>query len=137
MAIRTVTHINFRGQAREALTCYQKVFGGEMTILTHAQIYGTTDAAEADLVSWGQVVSPAGFAVMAYDVPAHTSWDAGENPFFVSVSGADAEEITTCWEKLSDGATLLQPLAASGWARLYGMLRDRFGITWVFDVPAT
>nr|WP_255490661.1 MULTISPECIES: hypothetical protein [unclassified Mumia] len=38
------------------------------------------------------------------------------------------------WEKLVAGATIMQPLAPSGWASLYGMLTDPYGVTWVLDV---
>jgi len=72
--------------------------------------------------------------VMAYDVPSRLPWDQGENPFFMSLRGNTAEEITDYWEKLSDGSTVIQPLEPSQWATLYGMLKDRFGITWVVDV---
>jgi PhnB protein len=136
MAVKTVPHLNFRGEARAALNFYADVFGGDVTILTHAQLYGTTDAAEAELVSWGQAASPDGFAVMAFDAPASMSFDAGVIPFFVSVRGTDTDEVSAYWEKLSDGGTIVQPLAQSSWARLYGMVRDKFGVTWVLDVPA-
>jgi PhnB protein len=36
--------------------------------------------------------------------------------------------------QLSDGATITQPLGPARWAPAYGMLTDRFGITWVVDV---
>ena len=136
MTIKTVTHINFRRQAREALSFYQAVFGGDMIVATHAQAYGTTDGAEADLVAWGQVVSEAGFAIMAYDVPASRPWSAGDAPYFVSVRGNDASELSAYWDKLSDGASVIQPLSKAAWAELYGMLTDRFGVTWIFDIPA-
>jgi PhnB protein len=126
MAVKTVAHLNFRGEARAALSFYQSVFGGELAAVTHAQVYGTKDPVEADLVSWGQVVSPEGFAIMAFDVPSAMEWDAGKIPFFVSIR-ADNE---------AEGATVIQPLAGSTWAKLYGMLKDRFGVTWVLDVPA-
>lgn len=71
---------------------------------------------------------------MAYDVPSRTPWDQGKNAFFVSVRGDSDKEIAAFWEKLSDCATVAQSLAPSGWAPLYGMLTDRFGITWVLDV---
>jgi PhnB protein len=71
---------------------------------------------------------------MAYDVPSRMPWEQGKNAFFVSVRGDSAAEITALWEKLSAGATIAQPLAPSGWAPLYGMLKDRFGVTWVLDV---
>ncbi|MFC4946257.1 VOC family protein [Pseudonocardia sp. GCM10023141] len=83
---------------------------------------------------WGQVTAANGFHVMAYDVPSARPWSRGEDPFFISLRGEAAEEISALWEKLSDGATVVAPLAPSQWAPLYGMLTDRFGITWVVDV---
>jgi PhnB protein len=71
---------------------------------------------------------------MAYDVPARLPLDPGTNAFFVSVRGDSAQEISELWEKLSAGATVVVPLAPSGWTPLYGMLVDRFGVAWVQDV---
>lgn len=48
--------------------------------------------------------------------------------------GDAAGEITAIWEKLADGATIIVPLAPAGWSPLYGMLKDRFGVTFVLDV---
>lgn len=137
MSINAVTHVNFRGDARAALTFYQSVFGGETIMITYKDAESARDPAEADQVMWGQVVADNGFRIMAYDVPSSIVWNRGENSFFVSVRSADAEEITTCWEKLSEQATILQPLAPAQWAPLYGMLTDRFGVTWVLDVASS
>ena len=51
--------------------------------------------------------------------------------------GDDVEEVRGYWDALADGATVVAPLASSGWAPLYGMLTDRFGVTWVLDVAAS
>ncbi len=136
MSIRTTTHLNFRGQARDALTFYQSVFGGELMIATHAQAYPSFPPEEADLVAFGQVESAEGFRIMAYDVPAARPYDTGIAPLFVSVRGTDTDELTQFWNRLAEGATIIQPLAPSGWAPLFGMLTDRFGITWVMDIAA-
>lgn len=134
MAINTTTHLNFRGDAHAALEFYRSVFGGELVIVTHAQAYGTTDPAETDLVSWGQVASDAGFRVMAFDVPAARPYEPGVSPFFVSVRGTDPEEIGDYWTRLTEGGSVIAPLEPSAWSPLYGMVRDRFGVTWVLDV---
>ncbi|MDP2773852.1 MAG: hypothetical protein Q8O61_09870 [Nocardioides sp.] len=62
--------------------------------------------------------------------------EPGDDPFLVSVRGQDAAEVTTYWERLSAGATVVVPLGPAAWAPLYGMLTDRFGVTWVLDVVA-
>jgi PhnB protein len=136
MSITTTTHLNFRGDARAALEYYRSVFGGRLDAFSYADAHAVTDPAEADQLSFGQVVSEEGFHVMAYDVPATTAHDRGTIPVFVSVRGNDSDEITRYWEALAEGSEIVAPLAPAAWAPLYGMLRDRFGVTWVLDVEA-
>lgn len=134
MAIKTTTHLNFRGNARAALAFYQSVFGGDQMLFSYKDMGAVQNPAEADLVMWGQVAAANGFAIMAYDVPSAMAWDAGTIPVFVSVRGDSAVEVTAFWERLSEGAAIVQPLGPAGWAPFYGMLKDKFGITWVIDV---
>lgn len=134
MTIRTTTHLNFRGSARDALGFYQAVFGGALTVVTYGDAQAVTEPSEAGQVIWGQVVNGDGFHVMAFDVPSARPWDPGVMPVFVSVRGNDPAQITGYWEKLSDGGTVLQPIGPAGFSPLYGMVRDRFGVTWVLDV---
>lgn len=136
MTINVTPHLNFRGTARKALEHYQSVFGGDLMIATNADMGNVQNPAEADQVVFGQVTNDHGFRIMAYDVPASRAWSPGEDPFFVSVRGADPDEIATYWEKLAEGATVTQPLAPAPWAPLYGMLTDPFGVIWVLDVAA-
>ncbi|MFI6270427.1 VOC family protein [Micromonospora zamorensis] len=134
MSINTVAHINLRGNARAALDFYRSVFGGDLAAVTYADARNVQNPDEADQVMWGQLTSAEGFQIMAYDVPSARPWSQGESPFFVSVRGSDADEITGYWKKLSEGSTVLVDLAPAGWAPLYGMLTDPFGVTWVLDV---
>ena len=134
MSITTTTHLNLRGNAREALEFYRSVFGGDLVAVTYRDAHSVQHPDEADQLMWGQVSSPDGFRVMAYDVPAARPWSRGDDPFFVSVRGRDAEEITGYFKKLSEGSTVVVDLAPAGWAPLYGMVTDRFGVTWVLDV---
>ena len=151
MAITTTTHLNFRGTARQALEFYQRVFGGQLLTATYAQFGMPADAPGADKVVFGQLENADGFRVMAYDVPGHDDTDpssiAGsthrahgttitDRTFFLAVRGNTIAEIEQYWNALSDGATLVEPLAASAWSPGFGMLTDKFGITWVLDVQA-
>ncbi|MEU9580757.1 VOC family protein [Streptomyces chilikensis] len=136
MSVTTTTHLNFRGTAREALDFYRSVFGGRTVAVTYKDAGAVRNESEADWVMWGEVAGADGFHVMAYDVPSHLPWNQGENPFFVSVRGDDAEEIGALWGKLAEGSAVVRPLEPAPWAPLYGMLTDRFGVTWVLDVTA-
>ena len=135
MAI-TTTHLNFRGDARAALEFYQSVFGGQIVLVSYADADNVQSPAETDQIMWGQVLADNGFHVMAYDVPVRMPFERGQNAFFVSVRGTSTDEVTAYWKGLSEGATVVQDLGPAGWAPLYGMLKDRFGVVWVLDVVA-
>jgi PhnB protein len=134
MTVKTTTHLNFRGTARAALEFYQTAFGGHLAAFTYKDVGAVQNPAEADQVMWGQVEAENGFRIMAYDVPSRLSHDAGEIPFFVSLRGTDGDELRALWEKLAAGATIIQPIGPAAWSPLYGMLKDKFGVTWVFDL---
>jgi PhnB protein len=147
MAIVTTTHLNFRGDARAALEFYQSVFGGHLTAISYGDFGMPKDLPDADKIVFGQVTADIGFSVMAYDVPSHAAPAAepaattrehgmtltGER-FFVSVRGETAEEVGALWDKLADGATLIEKYGPAQWAPGFGMLTDRFGVTWILDV---
>lgn len=136
MSVTTVTHLNFRGDARAALEFYRSVTGGDLLLVTYEDAHNVQDPAEADQIMWGQVTADSGFHVMAYDVPSTTSYDPGDKPFFLSLRGETAEEVIALWEKLSQGSNVVVPLAPAPHAPLYGMLIDPHGVTWVVDVIA-
>ena len=149
MAITTTTHLNFRGDARAALEFYRSVFGGHLTVVAYGDFGMPRDLPDADKVVFGQVTADNGFSVMAYDVPSQAPAAAapaattrengltltGER-FFVSVRGETAEEVGALWEKLADGADPIEKYGPSQWAPGFGMLNDRFGVTWILDVAA-
>ena len=149
MTITTTTHLNFRGDARAALEFYQSVFGGDRTVVTYGDFGMPGDLPGADEVVFGQVTAESGFRIMAYDVPADspaaavpaaTVREHGRTltgaRFFVSVRGETAEEVGALWGGLADGAEVIEEYGPSAWAPGFGMLTDRFGVTWILDVAA-
>jgi PhnB protein len=150
MSITTTTHLNFRGAARAALDFYQSVFGGQVTIATYGDFGMPKEVPGADSVIFGQVENEDGFRVMAYDILGQNADSTGtagttrrengttitDQSFFVSVRGETLDEVEAYWNKLSVGASVVEPLAASAWSPGFGMLTDSFGVTWILDVAA-
>lgn len=134
MTFTVTTHLNFRGQARAALDFYKQVFGGEQVLMTYGAMGQAMLADTPDHIIWGQVTSDDGVRIMAFDVQKGRPYHAGINAFFVSLRGTAAEVLRQRWSALAEGATILHDLAPSPWSALYGMLTDRFGVTWVVDV---
>lgn len=127
-------YLNFRGDARAAMTFYQGVFGGDLTVSSFQEFGMAEDPSEADLVMHAQLQSPDGLLLMGSDVPSRMPWRAGENTFSVSLSGDDEERLTAWWAGLSDGATIQEPLAKAPWGDSFGTLVDRFGVSWLVNI---
>ena len=149
MSITTTTHLNFRGTARHALEFYRSVFGGTVTAATYGDFGMPRNVPDADKIVFGQLENADGFRLMAYDIPGQDTTDitdtAGrtrrengatitDRTFFQSVRGESLGDVTPIWNGLTEGADIIEPLAASAWSAGFGMLTDRFGVTWVIDV---
>ncbi|NDK32161.1 VOC family protein [Nesterenkonia haasae] len=151
MSITTTTHLNFRGTARQALEFYQTVFGGVVATMTYGDFGMPAEAADASKVVFGRLESDNGFRIMAFDVPGGGSADnrpqAGmtrrehgmtftDQTFFQSLQAQSLDELSAYWEALAEGGEVIEPLAASPWSAGFGMVTDRFGVTWVLDVQS-
>lgn len=106
---------------------------------------------DAGHVAFGMVAADNGFRLAAYDVFGATDGGTAApytpvgaahraagithtESFFLLLNGDTLDELTTFWNKLSDGGTVIQTLAPAEWAPAYGMLTDRLGITWIFGL---
>lgn len=132
-------YLNFRGQAREALAFYHGVFGGDLTVSSFADL-GMADLPETerDQVMHGQLETPAGFTLMAADVPGHLDFAPGTNQFAISLSGPSDDDLQLrgYWHKLAEGGTITEALATAPWGASFGMLIDRFGVQWLVNISA-
>ncbi|GAA3213750.1 VOC family protein [Microbacterium terregens] len=151
MSIQTTTHLNFRGDARAALEFYQSVFGGHTVINTYSDLGMPAESPGADKVVFGLVAAENDFRVMGYDIPGQTEGSiAGggstrrennttvtDQALFVSIGSDTLDELQGYWDALSVGAVIVEPLAASAWSAGFGMLTDRFGVTWSVSVANT
>ncbi|MGO4690044.1 VOC family protein [Glaciibacter sp. 2TAF33] len=133
MTARLNPYLSFRDNAREAITFYQSVFGGDLNISTFADFQASEDPADADKVMHSQLDAPNGMTLMAADTPHSMEITAGTN-YSVSLSGDEEAALQGYWDKLSDGATIAQPLEKAPWGDSFGMLVDKFGVSWLVNI---
>ena len=133
MATTLNPYLNFRNSAREAMDFYQSVFGGTVQSSTFAEFQVSDDPAEKDLIMHSQLTTSSGLTIMAADVPAKMELSEG-SAISVSLSGDDEAELTGYWEKLTEGGTVVEPLSKAPWGDSFGMVVDRFGISWLVNI---
>lgn len=130
-------YLGFRGNARQAMEFYQRIFGGELTISTFGDFQASVEPDEIDLVMHAQLSGDAGVVFMGSDTPKHMEFTEGSN-FSMSLSGSseDQAQLGGYFDRLADGGAVLQPLTVAPWGDSFGMLKDPFGITWLVNIAA-
>ncbi|MFJ6026652.1 VOC family protein [Pseudarthrobacter sp. NPDC092424] len=127
-------YLGFRDNAREAMTFYQSVFGGELTVSTFADFQASEDPAEADKVMHSMLTTTQGMVLMGADTPNSMEHTPG-SAISISLSGDDEVELRGYYEKLcADGGSVTVPMERAPWGDIFGMCTDRFGIAWLVNV---
>jgi PhnB protein len=132
MTVRLNPYLSFRNDAREAMTFYQSVLGGELTISTYAEFHASEDPAEQDKVMHAQLEAADGLVLMGADTPNAMEYrpQAGVS---VSLSGDDEAKLRGYWDRLSEGSTVVMPFEKAPWGDTFGMCVDRFGTNWMIN----
>jgi PhnB protein len=137
MVSRLNPYISFKDNARQAMDFYREVFGGELNVMTFAELGAAQgDAAEANLVMHSQLNTPSGFTLMASDTPDTMGEHGPISSMTVSLSGDDGAELRDYFAKLSDGGTVTMPLDKQVWGDEFGMCVDKFGVPWMVNISA-
>lgn len=132
-------YLSFKDNTREAMEFYHSVLGGELTISTFGEMPDSGVAAgEENLVMHAQITTEGGLVLMASDTPTGMNHVTPQG-MSVSLSGDDpeTEQLRSAWDGLSAGGTVMVPLEDAPWGGLFGMMVDRFGITWMVAVNPT
>ncbi|MGO1920447.1 MAG: VOC family protein [Microbacterium sp.] len=129
-------YLSFRDSAREAMEVYQSVLGGDLTLSTFGEMPGSgTAEGEENLVMHAQLNAPGGLVLMASDTPTGMEYEKPQG-ISVSLSGGsvDTDYLHRAWEGLVEGGNAAMPLAEAPWGGEFGMLVDRFGISWMVAI---
>ncbi|MET1043311.1 MAG: VOC family protein [Microbacteriaceae bacterium] len=126
-------YLSFRDSARDAMTFYQSVFGGELNVSTFGEYQASEDPAEQDKIMHAQLTTTSGLTLMGADTPNGMDYTTGTN-YAVSLSGDDESELRGYWDKLSDGGTVSMPLEKAPWGDSFGQLVDKYGVSWLVNI---
>lgn len=126
-------YLSFKDNAREAMEFYQSVFGGTLDISTFKDFQMSQDPAEENKIMHSMLRAENGISLMGADTPNAMTYEAGAR-ISMALSGDNADELRGYFEKLSAGGKVVEPLAQAPWGDSFGMLTDKFGITWMVNI---
>ncbi len=130
--------INFNGNAEEAFTFYQSVFGGEFTKLVRFKDLASAEfpVAKHEENKIMHIALPIGKynVLLANDVPEFMGrTNENENRSKISVSAESRKEADKIFNGLSAGGSVEGPIGDSPWGTYAGMFRDKYGIEWIVE----
>lgn len=124
-------YLHFDGSAREALTFYHSLFGGELSVMTYGDMGMEGD--QAAQVMHGQVSHPGGITLMASDGAPDATLVRG-NSSNLSLSGDDETELRRWFGALAEGGEVHVALEKQMGGDVFGQVQDRFGVIWLVNI---
>ncbi|GAA2091917.1 VOC family protein [Microlunatus panaciterrae] len=120
-------YLSFPGTARQALTFYREVFGGELVLNTLAD-FGRNDG-PPDAISHGMLQGPV--ELFASDAADGEPSLRLEGVLFSLLGTADPGTLEAWFAALSSGGVDIDPLQLRPWGAHDGQVTDRFGVRWL------
>lgn len=133
MQSRLNPYLSFKDNARQAMEFYKSVFGGKLTISTFKDFGMAKDPSQENLVMHSMLEAENGITFMGSDTPSGMPYRPGAS-ISMALSGDNDAELTSYFERLSQGGKVGMPLAAAPWGDKFGSFTDRFGIEWLVNI---
>lgn len=128
-------YLSFDDNAKEAMAFYHSVFGGNLSSNTFGEFGAEGD--QADGIMHAQLETEAGYTIMGADTPSEMGEPTPNGSISLSGDQSDGDLLRGYFERLSEGGEVTMPLERQMWGDDFGMLTDRFGVSWMVNVAGT
>jgi len=136
-----IPYLMFNGRCEEALGFYKKALGAEIGMVMRFKEAPQEENTDAPGCAPGQIdgnkimhsaFQVKGTTVMASDGMASTP--PKFEGFSLTISAADEPEAERFFTALADGGKVEMPLMKTFFAKSFGIVSDRFGVSWMVIV---
>jgi PhnB protein len=127
-------YLHFNGRCEEALNFYKQALGAEVTFMMRYDESPDPQSKECMAPGTEKKIMHANVKIRDTEIMMSDGRCEGELPKFdgvsmtINVSPAEADKI---FEALGDGGQVQMPLCETFFAEKFGMVADKFGVTWL------
>jgi PhnB protein len=142
MATTLTPYLSFDGNTREAFAFYEKALGAKVeTMMSYADMppmpasdpaCGDGPRPVGDGIMHARLALPGGALLFAGDTPPGMPHQ-GIKGVMLAIQYDTVDQAHGAFHALSQGGQVTMPLAPSFWAKSFGMLTDRFGVSWAVN----
>ena len=128
-------YLNFDGNCRQAMEFYKRCLGGELFTMAFSEMPGELPKEIRQMKDrlMHASLTKGSLRLMASDTMPGMDFRPGNN-FAIHVQCDAAQEAEKLFAAFNEGGKVIMPLQETFWAARYGMLVDKFGIQWMFNV---
>ncbi len=130
-------YLFFNGRCEEAVEFYRRAIGAEVLMLMRFE--EAPDPPPPGMVPAGWEKKVMHSAVRIGDAILMASDGCSDGPAFagfsISLTLAGEAEVDRAFAALAEGGEVQMPLGETFWAPRFGMLKDRFGVAWMIQLP--
>lgn len=139
-----IAYLNFDGNAAQAIDFYSEVFNSNKVKKVKFKDFSQNPnyplpENELDMVMESSIEFAEGIIMMSDILPSMKKV-TGElikgNNMLISIIIEDKQALERYFNNLSVGGYVIMPLSNTPWSSCFGMLVDKFGVTWKFNSDA-
>ncbi|MGZ3860965.1 MAG: VOC family protein [Flavisolibacter sp.] len=130
-------YVTFNGNCREAMSFYQECLGGDLQMMA---LKDTPAGAGCPAGMENQIMHATltkdGTILMGSDMVNQEGLHPGNN-FSLAVNCSSEKEIHDAFNRIAAGGQVIDPLKEQFWGGIFGVIKDKFGIRWMFNFQKT
>jgi PhnB protein len=126
-------YLFFPGNTEEAMSYYQSILGGDLSITRRSDVDPMASEDEKHLVI-NAALDAGTFTLRANDRDDATN--EVQTRIELTIVGTDEGGLRKIFDGLSEGGSVKVPLEKMFWGDIFGALVDKFGIGWQVNIAA-
>jgi PhnB protein len=142
MTTTLTPYLSFGGNTRDVFAFYERALGAKIeAMLSYADMPAPASAdagcaggppPSGDGIMHACLKLPGGAMLFAGDTPPGMAYD-GMKGTMLALQFDTIDQAHSAFHALSQGGQVTMPLAPVFWAKTFGMLTDRFGVSWAVN----
>jgi PhnB protein len=130
-----IPYLSFNGNCAEAMRFYERALGGTLQVLLRnvdSPFAAQTPKEHADRIMHARLALPGGGTLYAGDCPPQIPY-SGIHGMGLTLDFDTVAQATAAFNALAEGGTVSMTLQPMFWAKIWGMLTDKFGTPWIVN----
>ena len=142
MSTTLTPYLSFGGNTREAFGFYEKALGAKIDAMMSYDEMPASAAGDdgcgdgprptGNGIMHASLTLPGGAKLFAGDIPPGMPYE-GVKGVMLAIQYHTVDQAHGAFHALSQGGQVTMPLAPAFWAKTFGMLTDRFGVSWAVN----